>query len=607
MAFYLSPGVYTREKDFSQIIPAVNSSVAAISGASNKGPSFKRTLVTSDQEFLEIFGKPNASVSYMHYSALAFLKDSNQLWVTRVHNGALFSGVVINKDSASANASALSAGEDDPTTFDFSSYTDSLFAVFAENEGTWGNNISVEINSVNETDNTFNIAVYELQNGNNVLVETWTVSREEKVDGNGSQLYLEDRINDKSKYIRVKDNTAEAATVLPKHTVTGEVIGTGTGLVDNFVGNLSEAPLQRFSVSITDTVETFIDDGLGGLIGDQGGSGTINYSTGAFDITFNTNPVDTQDITADYFLSINEDFTQGGNGAAVTNSNLIAGWDLYSDPDQVDVRILIGGGATTVPVQQKLVDICESRKDCISVLDLPADKQSASAAIDWRRNVQNFNTSYAGLYGPHVRIFDEFNDKELLVPPSGHVAGVYARNDFVADPWFAPAGLRRGKLSILGVDTYYDQGKRDILYPNGINPIRVIPGQGKVVWGQRTLLGEESALSRVNVRRLLIVLEKAISIAELNDVFEINDDLTRLLVKQKIDAFLQNVKDRRGLYDFLTVVDTSNNTPTVIDNKQMNIDVFLKPTRSAEAIQLTAIITRTGASFEELIAAGALA
>lgn len=606
MAIFLSPGVFTREKDLSQIIPAVATSTSAIVGASNKGPAFKRTLITSDQRYIELFGEPDSAVSYLGYSALAFLKDGNQLWVTRVHNGALHAGVVINSDAATAGSTVLAAGEDDPETFDFTSYSDSLFAIFAENPGTWGNELSVKIGNVNSTNNTFDIEVYLTQNGNTSLVETWTVSREMQTDGFGKQLYLEDRINDKSVYIRVRDNVAAASTLEPKHTVTGEAVGTGDGATSTFAGTLAVIPFQRFSLSLTDTVETFTDDGLGNLLGSAGGTGTVNYSTGVYSVTFNAAPANSQAITVDYASVIEGAFTLGNNGAAVTDSNVIAGWDLYTNPDDVDVRILINGGYSTVPVQLKMKDICEARKDCIALLDVPNDKQSASLALDWRRNTQNFNTSYTALYGPDVRIFDEFNDVELLVPPSGYAAGVYARTDFNTDPWFPPAGVRRGKLSILGLDTKYDQGQRDLLYPNGVNPIRVFPGQGTVVWGQRTQQAEASALDRVNVRRLLIVLEKAISIAELSDVFELNDALTRLLVKQKIDAYLQNILDRRGLQEFLVVIDESNNTPTVIDNKQMNIDVFLKPTQAAEFIQLTAIITRSGASFNELIQAGAL-
>jgi len=606
MAFFLSPGVFVREKDLSQIIPAVATSTSAIVGASDRGPAFQRTLVTSDQQFRDLFGDPNPTKGFMHYSALAFLKDGNQLYVTRVHNGALHSGVVLNSDAAAAGSAVLTIGEDDPTSFDFAPFTDSLFSVFAENPGVWGDSLSVKITNTNVTAGTFDIEVYQLQNGNTVLVETHTVSRTAGLDGFGQQLFLEDRINGKSVFITVKNNAAAASSLLPKSTVTAEVLGIGNGTLTAFAGNFANVPVQPFSVSITDTVEVFTDDGFGNLSGDLGGSGTLNYSTGAFSVTFTTAPITAQNIEADYALVIEASFTLGSDGAAVTDSNLITGWELYRNPDDVDVRILIGGGAVTVPVQLRIKEICEDRLDCIGVLDVPSANQGASSALSWRRNVQNINSSYTALYGPNVRIFDEFNDIELLVPPSGYAAGVYARTDEVTDPWFAPAGLRRGQLSILGLDTRYTQGERDLLYPNGINPIRVFPGQGTVVWGQRTQQAEASALDRVNVRRLLIVLEKSISIALLSDVFELNDSFTRLLIKQKIDEFLQRVQDRRGLQEFRTVVDGSNNGSAVIDANQMNVDIFLKPARAAEFIQLTAVITRSGASFDELIAGGAL-
>lgn len=606
MTIYLSPGVYTKETDLSQIIPAVATSTAVIVGASNKGPVDVRTLVTNVKQFLDTYGKPDPTVSYMHYSALAFLKDGSQLWVTRVHNAALYAGVVINSSAAGSKKTALLAGATDPETFSFSSYTNSLFAVFAENPGTWGNSVSIRIDNIVESTFSFDIFVYELRNGTDVLVETWTVSRKTQLDGYGKQMYLEDKINDNSAYIRVKNNTAQADSLLPKHTVIDENIGTGNGALSTFSDTLVNIPIQKYSVvvGLDNTTDLITDDGFGNLSGEGLTSGTVNYETGAISLVFSAAVNSLVSITADYFTGTDADFASGSVGSAVGNTQVIAGWDLYTNPDDVDIRILINGGYTNVPVQTKMKDICEARKDCIAIFDTPSASQGASAAVTWRRNTQNFNTSYGALYTSDVKIFDEYNDLQLMVPNSGYIAGVYARTDFVKDTWYPPAGERRGKLSVLGVNKVYTQGEKDLLYPNQVNFIQVVPGSGIMVWGQKTLQSSQSALSSVHVRRLLIVLEKSIAAALRPSVFELNNDFTRLQIFQQIDTYLALVKARNGLYDYRVVCDETNNTSAVIDNNELHVDIYLKPQRAAEFIQLQSVITRTGASFEELISTG---
>ena len=605
MTFNVSPGVYPEVRDFSQIVSQVAQTPSAIVGASNKGPSFQRILVTSDDQYKELFGIPDSSVSFLGYSALGFLKDGNQLYVTRVHNGALFSGVVVNTDTDAAHYQVLSAGEDDIDSFDFSGYTNGLFAVFAENEGSWGNNLSIVIDNVNESANTFQIFVYLLENGNNILKETWTVSREMKLDGFGQQLYLEERINGVSKYIRVKDNVAEATSVLPKRTVAAEVVATGDGVTLVFNVTLADAPVQRNTLVITTDAQVLQDDGLGNLVQTAGGSGatgTVNYDTGALTLTYTVAPTNLSDITADYFNKDTGDFTLGVNGSAVTDTELVAGWDLYSNPDVVDVSLLINSGYSSIGVQSKMKSIAESRRDCFAILDGPASAQSASSLINFRRFTQNFNSSYTALYGPYVRVQDTNNNVSLLVPPSGYIAGVFARTDFNTDPWFAPAGLRRGLLDISGVDTYFDEPTRDILYANNqINPIRSIAGQGNVVWGQRTQQVEASALDRINVRRLLIVLEKSISKSLLFDVFDFNDELTRTLVENKIRKFLEGIQSRRGVTAFDVIVDTNNNPQSVISQNQMIVDIIIVPNYSAEFIKLRTTIVNDEALFEEVL------
>jgi phage tail sheath protein FI len=216
----------------------------------------------------------------------------------------------------------------------------------------------------------------------------------------------------------------------------------------------------------------------------------------------------------------------------------------------------------------------------------------------------NLNTSYAAFYGNWIEVYDKWNGRYRWIPASGYVAGIYANTDDVSEPWMAPAGLNRAILqNVRRLAWNPTKGERDILYKNGINPVVSFSGQGKVIWGQKTLLDKESAFNRVNVRRLFIILEKAISTAAKYFLFEPNTEFTRTLLINMIDPFLRDVRSRQGIYDFMIVCDNSNNTPERIDRNELWCDIYIKPTRAAEFIVLNFIATKTGASFTELIAA----
>jgi phage tail sheath protein FI len=300
----------------------------------------------------------------------------------------------------------------------------------------------------------------------------------------------------------------------------------------------------------------------------------------------------------------------------VTDADIIEAFEIYEDPESIDVNILIDSDKSTA-VKQKLIEICESRKDCIAVLDVPQSLvlnnsgQEATDLRDFRLGLHstynlNENTSYAAIYGQWLEIYDKWNGKYRWIPSSGHVAGIYANTDDVTDPWFAPAGLNRGIITNIRKLAFNpNQGKRDIMYKNGINPIVSFSGQGKVVWGQKTMLDKSSAFNRVNVRRLFIILEKSIATAVKYFLFEPNDSFTRLQLINMIEPFLRDVKSRRGIYDFLVVCDSSNKTPERIDRNELWCDIYIKPTRAAEFIVLNFIATKTGASFTEIAATAA--
>jgi len=284
--------------------------------------------------------------------------------------------------------------------------------------------------------------------------------------------------------------------------------------------------------------------------------------------------------------------------------------DLYKNPEDLDINIVIGGGNTSVSVANKIISLCESRMDCVGILDFPKSEvvgvANISTAINniltYRKTTLNPNTNYVALYANWLQIYDKYNDKKRWIPCGGYVAGIYAGTDRVAEPWFAPAGMIRGRL--LGVDKLAispDFGYRDILYKNGINPIVSFKGEGIYIWGQKTLQSRPSAFDRINVRRLFIVLEKAIATAAKQFVFEQNDEFTQKLLKNVINPFLADVKGRRGIVDYIVDTSSAVNTPERIDRNELWVDIYIAPTKAAEYLILRFNATRTGVNFNELI------
>lgn len=543
MSIFLSPGVFSQEIDLSDIVQRVATAPAALVGYSVKGDTANIQLITSDQQFIDEYGEPDpSSGSYFHYTALAYLKQGNTLYTLRVENGALFGGLNIMATTSSESNAVQSTGAS-VTTFSAPSglATDVVFQIFGKDPGAWNNKVGVIIQNSKDgsdpvpTDQyTFEILVYaQDDDGNWVLVETWKVSRKQKIDGYGRQLYLTDRINGVSSYIHVSDS-ALADTVLPKE--------------------------QSSRLTIT----------------------------------------------------------AGDNGSTITDADIILGWDEFNNPDTVDVRILINGGNTSVAVQTKMRDVAESRLDCMAVLDMPfASTSSVSAMLTFRNTTQNFNSSYCALYSLWPEIHDPYNDVILRVPPSGYVAGQYAYNDQVGNVWTAPAGANRGiiddALSLtLSTGAVLSEGERDVLNPVGINVMQSFRGRGNMIFGQRTQQSKLSALSFVNVRRLLIVLEKSMVISLQSFVFEPNNELTRFRVEALLNSYLDDLSSQGAFQTeandqgFHVVCDATNNTPTVIDNSELRVDVFVKPSRAIEFIRLRTIVTDSGVSFDELRERGGL-
>lgn len=309
----------------------------------------------------------------------------------------------------------------------------------------------------------------------------------------------------------------------------------------------------------------------------------------------------------------NKSFVGGRDGLAESASgiaHIAAAYDLFADATSVDVSLVMAGrpsGTNGVQVANYLIDnVAESRKDCVVFVSpekddvVRTDGDQNAKVIEFRNNMRA--SSYAVMDSGYKYQYDKYNDVYRWVPLNGDSAGLAARSDDLRDPWFSPAGFTRGQIkNIIKLAWNPNKAERDELYKKDVNPVVTFPGQGTVMFGDKTLLGKPSAFDRINVRRLFIVLEKAIATAANSTLFEFNDDFTRAQFRNLVEPFLRDVQGRRGIYDFRVVCDETNNTAEVIDSNRFVGDIYIKPAKSINFIQLNFVAVRSGVEFTEVV------
>ena len=587
MAFYLSPLVKVREVDLSNTVASVATAIACtVLRNTYKGPERKQYYVTNESTLISTFGYPtNVASCYRDmFTALGYYEYGSELYCTRVMpDDATFAGkVAVSGSQATSELGGVTdwisfgvSGStpsaytlDDLTSWDpvyfqedinWSDYTgDNYPLVFiADSRGAWGNNIRLAILDYY----TANL----LSASGGTILSSWETSA---------------AFNDLDS--PVPDNKSFVVIVECKGQGSSEWTKVETWNVSTDPNSYDDMGISRFVEGVINTNSNYIKVALNSL-----------YSNSAVALS-----------TSSWMQ-----FGSGSDGtlSETLESQCISGYALYADPDAIDINIFIDSDKS-VTVKDYIVSVCEDRMDAMAILDVPyANVVNARGNIEenlrvWVRNTLNLNTSYACIYGNWLEVYDKYNGKYRWVPSSGHAAGIFANTDSINDPWFAPAGLNRAKLTNVRRLAYNpNQAQRDLLYKNRINPIVGFAGQGQVVWGQKTLLDKESAFNRINVRRLFMVLEKSIATAAKYYLFEPNDATTRMLLVNMIDPFLRDVKARRGIYSFLIVCDETNNTPERIDRNELYCDIYLKPVKTAEFIVLSFIATKTGVSFNEIV------
>ena len=295
-----------------------------------------------------------------------------------------------------------------------------------------------------------------------------------------------------------------------------------------------------------------------------------------------------------------------GSDGTISAGNIQTAYDLFENSDSVDISLLISGPANQTVANHLIDNIAEVRKDCIVFVSpekadvVNSFGTEATNILSYRNSLTS--SSYAVMDSGWKYQYDKYNDVYRWVPLNADIAGLCARTDLETDPWFSPAGLRRGVVkNVVKLAWNPTKADRDDLYLKGVNSVVSFPGEGTVLFGDKTLLNRPSAFDRINVRRLFIVLEKSISLASRSTLFEFNDQFTRAQFVNLVEPYLRDVQGRRGITDFRVVCDETNNTPEVIDRNEFIGDIYIKPSRSVNYIQLNFIAVRTGVSFEEIV------
>ncbi len=661
MAFQVSPGVQVQEIDATNVIPAVSSSTGAYCGYFGWGPAEEVTTVSSGKALVDSFGEPaNTDIAAEHfYPAANFLDYGIDLKVVRIATTSMVNATTTSGQSLLIkNLTHYRAN--------YSSGEASVGNYGARYAGAKGNSLKVSVcgganpyaqASVTTTNGTTALAGTSIEV---TLGEKFIVGDIITAIGSDSTRYKISAIAFDS------GSTGEATITLAQEDDSTQgltaAVASGAALSREweFAQQFNGAPgtsafaAGRSSAGATDEMHIVVLDEDGEISGVPGTVlekyeavskaadakdefGASNYyvtvienqsdmiywldhsstmgsaGSNASGVTFGTGT-----------LPDSLSFTNGADGNQPTTGQKLVAWDThFGSADNEDISLMISGSsqadngsgtavatrAEATSYYNQLMNIAEDRKDCVvffSPIKLDVVDSGVAGATNVKTTADTLNgSSYAVMSSNWLYQYDRYNDRYVYIPDNGSVAGLCARTDFTNDAWYSPAGFNRGQIfGVTKLAFNPTQSDRDVLYRARVNPVCTFSGQGTVLFGDKTLVANDgSAFSRINVRRLFIVLEKAISTAAKFQLFEFNDSFTRANFRSAVEPFLRQVQGRRGIYDFKVICDETNNTPGVVDSSQFVASIFVKPARSINFITLTFVASRTGVDFEEVYGA----
>jgi len=637
MAFQVSPGVLVQEKDLTRIIPAVSTSIGAVAIQATQGPLDEVTSISSEQELVSTFGKPNSTTFEGFFTAANFLAYSNSLRVVRVQNSSV--------SNATESGSAFVVKNTTDYTDNYADGSASVGLWAARTAGAWGNNLRI--------DSCPSATVYEETAKTTVNDSSTSVGDTVVTVTSGTGISAGDIVNfgDNYEYRVISISTNDLTIVRkeePQYFTASDSSGLHATITDGanvrrrwrhydlFDKAPGTSPYAQANGGSGDELHIVVVDEDGGISGTKGevleifgavskGSdaktpqGSTNYYP---DVIYNSsNYIYWMDhnssgsnwgsaVSGTTFTSVTTvsevSLQSGSDGSAATTAQKLTAYEKFADAETVDVGLIMAGNGDATHIDN-LITVAENRKDAV-VFASPerSDVVGVANANTQKDNVVGFfngirSSSYVVFDSGYKYQYDRYNDVYRYVPLNGDIAGLAARTDLVADSWFSPAGLNRGIVrGAVKLAFNPQKSHRDELYRARVNPVATFPGQGTVLFGDKTGLSAPSAFDRINVRRLFITLEKAISTASKFQLFEFNDEFTRANFRNIVEPFLREVQGRRGITDFLVVCDETNNTGEVIDRNEFIAEIFVKPARSINFITLQFIATRTGVSFDEV-------
>lgn len=617
MVFSVSPSVTVREVDLTSTIPAITTPPAAVAGVFRWGPVGERVLISSEVELANVFGKPTDFNAETFFTAADYLSYSNALYVTRVDNGATtasatneasdvvfeakYPGAIANDfdvayvvtSSAGITTSFESSAFSTGTTFDIG-FRESALEVVTDEDLV---DIDVKVGDVLRLGTSSGFQDMEVTSIVNVSTESTS----------NTEIEYTHSFEFAQRYTLAEAPT----TIVRRWAYSGSVSGVPeTGkmhiIVTDRTGNISGAAgqiLERFeNLSIKPGVQT--QDGTNVYYRTflQDRSAFINAA--ADDIG---DPITgTVSASREYISLIGG--TDGTDESTVSLGVIAQGYDLYKEANDVDVSFILQGKAVggSNLANYLASNIAEYRRDCMlfvspelnDVVGVVSEQDKLNNILEYRSNLQN--SSYWFMDSGYKYRYDKYNDVYRWTPLNGDMAGLASR----VEPWESPAGFRKGRVrNVVKLAFNPNKAQRDQLYGKDVNPVITQVGQGTILFGDKTGLGTASgsAFTRINVRRLFITVEKAIATISAQFLFEFNDEFTQNQFRQIVDPFLRDIQGRRGIIDFRVISDATVNTPDVVDRNIFRANLFIKPSRTINFIELTFVATRSGIEFEEIV------
>jgi len=571
MAFQLSPGVSVSEIDLTTVVPAVGTTVGAYVGHFQWGPVNEIFTVADELKLVERVFEPDANTFVHFFTCANFLSYARTLRMVRADASGML--------NASANGAAPKVKNETDYTQNYSTGANTYGAFIAKYPGDLGNSLKVSVYASSNTQG----------------FTSWVYNRNFDSAPSTSD-YASDRggLNDELHIVVIDED--------------GKFTGTANTVLERY-GYLSKASDAKSDDGTSIYYKNVINDrskylwwgahpdvGIGAPIGQ---SNTDNWGSTSTSTTFGMMG------NGAYSLSL-------ANGAIATpaSANVVTGYDYFKNAEEVDIDLILTGNHSNTTITSIYSNLVDFRRLAASPVIMFVSPELADVVDNYGNEATDViahrnsltSSSYMIMDNNWKYMFDKYNDVYRWVPCNADIAGLCVRTDLERDAWFSPAGFNRGHLKgVVKLAWNPNQTERDDLYKNGVNPIVSFVGQGPILYGDKTMLSKPSAFDRINVRRLFIVLEKAIARAAKFSLFEFNDAFTRAQFVSLVEPFLRDVQGRRGIFDFRVVCDETNNTPEVIDRNEFVGDIYIKPSRSINYIQLNFVAVRTGVAFEEIV------